>query len=282
MKSEAILVLSGGGAKCAAHCGAMNALRERGIAPARYVATSLGAVVAAALALGLEPDTVVRALMNEAQAGLKPNRFVVLGGIYFPGLLRPAPFRAAIERIVPARSFSELKIPLTVTAVDVDRIQTVKFGAGGLDVPLIDALMASSALPPYFPAVKLEEHLLRDGGLIAHLPLEAVGERGELPVIAIDVGPGLDNGREPRVAGSAPPLIRAVDESIGILMAQGTSELVARWQRDEPGFIYVRPHTERNVTFRADRARVYAEEGYIAMRAALDALASGDPQAKLS
>ncbi len=282
MKTEAILVLSGGGAKCAAHCGAMKALRERGIAPARYVATSLGAVVAAALASGLEPDVVVRALMHEAQAGLRPNRFAALAGIYFPGLLRPAPFRAALERIVPARTFAELTTPLTVTAADVDRIETVKFGAGGLDVPLIDALMASSALPPYFPAVELEGRLLRDGGIIAHLPLDAVGERDGLPVIAIDVGPGLDNGREPRVAGSAPPLVRAVDESIGILMAQGTSEQVARWRREHPELVYVRPRTERNVTFRADRARLYSEEGYIAMLAALDALASGDPQAKLS
>lgn len=282
MKTGAILVLSGGGAKCAAHCGAMKALAERGITPARYVATSLGAVVAAALASGLEPDMVVRALMNEAGAGLKPSRLAAIAGIHLPGLLRPAPFRAALERIVPARSFAELATPLTVTAVDVDRIEVVKFGAGGLDVPLIDALMATSALPPWFPGVELEGRLLRDGGLIAHLPLDAVGDSEGLPVIAIDVGPGLDNGREPRVQGSAPALVRAVDESIGILMAQGASELIARWRRDHPGFTYVRPQTERNVTFRADRARLYAEEGYLAMRAALDALASGDPQAKLS
>ena len=42
MKSEAILVLSGGGAKCAAHCGAMNALRERGLADAGRLARARG------------------------------------------------------------------------------------------------------------------------------------------------------------------------------------------------------------------------------------------------
>ncbi len=127
--SGVILVLSGGGAKAAAHCGAVRALRERGIEPTRYVATSLGAVVAAALASGAEPDTVVRALMNEAPAGIRPHPLAAVAGIHLEGLVRARPFREAIGRIITARSFAELKVPLTVTAVDVDKLELVTLRA---------------------------------------------------------------------------------------------------------------------------------------------------------
>lgn len=269
----AILVLSGGGAKAAAHCGAVRALRERGIEPSRYVATSLGAVVAAALAAGAEPDTVVRALMNEAPAGIRPHPLAAVAGIHLEGLVRAAPFRDAIGRIIGARRFSDLKVPLTVTAVDVNKLELVVFGHGGLDAPLLDVLAATCALPPYFPAVSLGGRMMRDGGLMGHLPLSVVGETGGQPVIAVDVGPGFDNGREPRPPGG-PPLVRAVDESIGILMAQLVEEQVARWRLERGPILYVRPRVERNATFSAGRARVYADEGYLATREALGGLDS--------
>ena len=271
--NQAILVLSGGGAKAAAHCGAVRALRDRGIEPARYVATSLGAVVAAALASGSDTDTVVRALMNEAPAGIRPHPMAAVAGLYLEGLVRARPFRTAIGRIIRARTFAELEVPLTVTAVDVDRLELVTFGHGGIDAPLLDVLVASCALPPYFPAVSLEGRMLRDGGLMGHLPLAVVGETGGLPVIAVDVGPGFDNGREPKPPGG-PPLVRAVDESIGILMAQLAEDQVARWRQERGRILYVRPRVERNATFSASRARLYSDEGYLAMREALAGLDS--------
>lgn len=271
--SRAILVLSGGGAKAAAHCGAVRALRERGIEPSRYVATSLGAVVAAALASGTEPDIVVRALMNEAPAGIRTHPLAAVAGIHLEGLVRARPFRDAIARIIPARTFAELQVPLTVTAVDVDRLELVIFGHGGIDAPLLDVLTASCALVPYFPPVSVAGRMLRDGGLMGHLPLSAVGDTGGLPVIAVDVGPGFDNGREPKPPGG-PPLIRAVDESIGILMAQLAQDQVALWRHERGPILYVRPRVERNATFSAGRARVYADEGYLAMREALGGLDS--------
>lgn len=269
----AILVLSGGGAKAAAHCGAVRALRERGIEPARYVATSLGAVVAAALAAGADPDAVVRALMNEAPAGIRPHPMAAVAGIHLEGLVRARPFRDAIGRIVQARSFGDLKVPLTVTAVDVDKLELVVFGHGGIDAPLLDVLTATCALPPYFPAVRIGGRMLRDGGLMGHLPLAVVGETDGQPVIAVDAGPGFDNGSEPKPPGG-PPLIRAVDEAIGILMAQLAEDQLARWREERGPILYVRPRVERNATFSAGRARVYADEGYLATREALGGLDS--------
>jgi len=230
-------------------------------------------VVAAALAAGAAPDTVVRALMNEAPAGIRPHPLAAVAGIHLEGLVRAAPFREAIARIIGARRFADLKVPLTVTAVDVDKLELVVFGHGGIDAPLLDVLAATCALPPYFPAVRVGGRLLRDGGLMGHLPLSVVGETGGQPVIAVDVGPGFDNGREPKPPGG-PPLVRAVDESIGILMAQLAEEQLARWRQERGPILHVRPRVERNATFSAGRARVYADEGYLATREALGGLDS--------
>ena len=51
--SRVVAVLSGGGAKSAAHVGALRALEEWGLTPGHYVGTSMGAVIAACYASGL-------------------------------------------------------------------------------------------------------------------------------------------------------------------------------------------------------------------------------------
>ncbi len=279
--NQPVVVLSGGGAKAAAHAGAVRALTERGITPSRYVATSLGAVVAAALAAGLETDEIVRRLFHEAPQGFRPHPLAPFIGLYLKGLARSDSFREALLRVLPARTFGELKTPLTVTAVDLDTMRTVLFGEGGADVPLIDALAASCALPPYFAPVILDGRRLADGGLLGHLPLDGIGEPGGRPVIAIDAGPSLDDGAPGRPQAQGPALVRYVDESIGILMAQVASEQLQRWRRERGALLYVRPRMERNATFRTDRVRVYADEGYLAMRAELDALDSAGPAGRL-
>lgn len=276
-----IVVLSGGGAKAAAHAGAVRALTEREIIPSRYVATSVGAVVGAALASGMDADEIVRRLLHEAPQGFRPHPLAPFIGLYLKGLARSHSFREALERVVPARTFAELKTPLTVTAVDLDSMKLVLFGTGGEDVPLLDALAASCALPPYFAPVLLDGRRLADGGVLGHLPLDGVGDSAGRPVIAIDAGPSLDDGAPQRPQAGGPALVRYVDEAIGILMAQVASEQVQRWRRERGALMYVRPRLERNATFRTDRVRVYADEGYLAMRAELDALDSSGPSGRL-
>jgi len=70
---------------------------------------------------------------------------------------------------------------------------------------------------------------------------------------------------------TAPPIVRANDDAVGALMAGATAAQLALWRADpaRPPLLYVRPRVERNATFRVDRVRRYAEEGYRATRAAL-------------
>ena len=265
------VVLSGGGAKTAAHLGAVRALLEAGHTPARYVATSMGAVIAAALAAGLAPAAVLDRLAEVGPRGIAREPLALVSGLFTRGLLRSAPFRRAVSMLVPARRFAELELPLTVAVADLDTGALLLFGAGGEDAPLMDVLCASCALPLYFAPVMLGARRCGDGGLRGVLPLEAASRVVTRPTIAIDVGPGFDT--PPGAPPALPPVVRSHDEAVGTLMAAHTLTQLALWRAEpaRPALTYIRPRVERNATFQVDRMRRYADDGYQAARAALAA-----------
>ncbi len=268
--TRVVMVLSGGGAKAAAHIGAARALREAGIVPVHWVATSMGAPVAAALAGGDSPDTVLeRFLQVKREDVLATERLVMFRGMWARSVFKAAPLRATIERLVAARSFAELAAPLTVTAVEVKSGVEVAFGAGGESAPLIDALCASCALPPYFPPAEVNGRSFYDGGLRATVPLRQAERIDCDAVIAIDVAPGFDELGTP--VQLPPPFIAATDTAMGWLMAGTTELLRERWQHRAGAkpLIWLRPVSDRGATFALERSPSYAEAGFAAMTAAL-------------
>ena len=272
------LVLSGGGAKTAAHVGAAIALEEAGLTPIRYVATSMGAVIAAALAGSEERDALIASLGRVGRAGVVKDPFAMVRGLFSPGLLRPAPFRGAVEHLVSSRRFADLRVPLTVTVVDLDTGGLLLFGEGGEDAPLVDVLCASCALPVYYPPVRLSGRRCGDGGLRGPLPLDVAATLARETVVAVDVGPGFDVAGAPPAAApptTAPPVVRAHDDAVGALMAHATAAQLALWRADptRPPLVYVRPKIERDATFRVDRVQQYADSGYAAARDALSIVA---------
>ena len=94
------VVLSGGGAKAAAHVGAARAIAEAGIQPALYIGTSMGAVVAAALATGMSPDELARRLAASASDIVEKRPLVALRGLTAPSLLRPEPLRRIVSAVL--------------------------------------------------------------------------------------------------------------------------------------------------------------------------------------
>src|SRR5207253_3768879 len=117
---------------------------------------------------GASYDEVViagRSLSQRDVARVDP--LALVKGAFATHLLKPAGLRRVIERFVTATQFGQLRIPLTITATDLDSGELVLLGAGGLggDVPLHDALYASCALPLYFPPLALDGRRLVDGGL---------------------------------------------------------------------------------------------------------------------
>ncbi|MFI5209101.1 MAG: patatin-like phospholipase family protein [Gemmatimonadales bacterium] len=268
--SRVTLVLSGGGAKASADLGAARAMAEAGLVPTRYVGTSMGAVMGALLAAGLTPAEAQARLESGGGSSIgRPALGSLLRGVFARSVLRGDQVLEFLDHLLPVRSFGELKVPLTVTTVDLDSGALLLLGDGGLDLPLATALAASCALPIYFPPVEINGRRYGDGGLRAVLPLEVAAAWPADLVVAVDTGSGYDEAAAP--GPRAPALLAAHDDATRILMAEQTRSALAIWRATpgRPRLVYVRPPVERGATFRADQIRRYAEAGYVAARAAL-------------
>ena len=272
MSRRIVVVLSGGGVKAAAHLGAIRALLAEGMVPTHYVGTSMGAVIGSGLAAGLSPEEVTRRLLAVSRREIFAlDRTSLLKGLWARALLRPEPFRETLARLLPVTRFDELKIPLSVTATDLDSGAELVFGAGGEQVPLLDALCASCALPLFFPPFLLNDRRCADGGLREVVPLAVAARFPADLVVAIDVGAGFDT--EPGDTGPRPPaLLRLQGDAQRCLMASNTALGKALWDCT-PGrapLFWIRPRVRSGDTFAADQLRWYLAEGE---RAAISALA---------
>ena len=290
--SRVVLVLSGGGAKALAHAGAFRALEQAELVPSHIIATSMGAVIGAALGAGMPFDQVRRRAMGIRRKDVAPfDPLVLIMGLFARSLFPASALRRAIARIVPKTRFEYLQIPLTVTATDLDSGELLLLGGPerrgtdsdrpGRDIELSDALYASCALPLYFPPLEADGRRLGDGGLRAVLPLApalSLEPNADL-FVAVHVGPGFDerpmtNGDEPQapdapVPARIPRVIRTHGEAMRIMMAEQAEHAVADWPKDAPRLVYVRAVAEREATFAVDRVQEYVEMGYQATKKAL-------------
>jgi NTE family protein len=269
-----VAVFSGGGAKALAHAGAFWALQQANLTPDHIVATSMGAVIGAALAAGVPFEEVRRRSLGLRRKDVAPfNPLALVKGMFARALIPASALRRTIERLVPAKRFEHLKIPLTVTATDLESGELVLFdGARGTahGAQLHDALYASCALPLYFPPLELDGRRFADGGLRAVLPLEPARSLAADLVVAVNVGPGFDEEFVPSVQRSnVPALVRAHGEAIRVMMAAQAAQAVANWPKDAPRLVYVRPVAEREATFAVERLEQYVEAGYQATKKAL-------------
>lgn len=292
--SKVVLVLSGGGAKALAHAGAFRALEQANLLPSHIVATSMGAVVGAALAAGMPFDQIRRRAMGIRRKDVAPfDPRVLLMGLFARSLFPASALRRAIASIVPKTHFEYLRTPLTVTATDLDSGELLLLGGPerrgsdlnrrGREIELGDALYASCALPLYFPPLEAHGRRLGDGGLRAVLPLAAARELepdADL-FVAVNVGPGFDerggpsiNGDQPQppdspVPATIPRVVRTHGEAMRIMMAEQSERAVADWPKDGPRLVYVRAVAEREATFAVERVQDYVEMGYQATKKAL-------------
>jgi NTE family protein len=269
-----VAVLSGGGAKAAAHLGAVRVLLAAGIVPTHYVGTSMGAVIASGLAAGLTPDEGAERLRAIRPRDIFAiDRSALIRGLWSRSLLRAEPFRKTLEGLLPVARFAELAVPLSVTATDLDSGDELVFGAGGADVPLLDALCASCALPPFFPPFVVEGRRCADGGLRAVVPLAVAARIPADLVVAVDVGSGFDMLPPEHPGPEPPPLIGLAGDAQRVLMASNTALGRALWEctPERAPLLWIRPRVRLAETFALDQLAWYLAEGE---RAATSALAA--------
>jgi len=262
-----VLVLGGGGMKGVAHIGAWKALHEAGVRPDLIVGTSIGSVIGACLAGGMG----WRELAEEARKLTKDDivlinkKAVWFGGVRESAVFDGAHYRAWLERLIPIERFAEVETPLRVNAVSLVSGRERWFGTGvDEEVPLLDAVYASCALPIYFPPGRIGADHLVDGGILDVFPIHRAAAWGADRIIAVDVGADL----LPPVEGYFDRGMIAIhDRVLGLSLEQQRSTWFHSW--NGPPVLYIRPQIGHLGAWDFDRTQFFLEEGYRAAREAV-------------
>jgi NTE family protein len=172
-------VLSGGANLGSVHVGMLKALLEADIKPDVIVGTSIGAVNAAYLAAdpSLEQVEQLRKLWCDVKAReiFSLNPLANCRALFREGALCSADgWRRFVERRAPYRNIEEAAVPLRITATDYDEGRSVVFDSG----PVVDAVMASTALPGIFPPYRIGDRWFLDGAVSDQLPLKVALDAG--------------------------------------------------------------------------------------------------------
>jgi predicted acylesterase/phospholipase RssA len=252
------LVLGGGGARAFAHLGVLEELHAAGVAVDRIAGTSMGAIVGALAASGLDP-TAVDAYVYEYFIRTNPMTDYT---VPVKGLTRGQRIPALLRRAYDGRLVEEL--PKEFRCVSVDLLdRRIVVHRRGL---LADAVGCSMRLPGVFPPYVYGGTLHVDGGVLDNLPVSALsGDEG--PRIAVAVGFGGDAKPAAQAQSASPPRVPGIGETLmrTMMMGSGLAAATTLSQADA----VIRPGT-RGVGLlefhQIDQAR---EAGRVATREAL-------------
>ena len=208
---QVVLVLQGGGALGAYQVGVYQALHEAGVEPDWIVGTSIGAINASLIA-GNEPARRLNALRDfwsrvechqpwnhlPAWTGVpdamsywatlfggvssffRPNPAAFCGahmplGVDHAGFYSTAPLRETLSELVDFSLLKRCQPRLTVGAAHV-RTSMMRYFDSREQPITVDHVLASGALPPAFPAVRIDGELYWDGGILSNTPTEVIFE----------------------------------------------------------------------------------------------------------
>ena len=205
---QVVLVLQGGGALGAYQAGVYQALHENGIEPDWIIGTSIGAINASLIAgnaradrlerlkefwtrmayrppfgvpawTGL-PDTLAywKTLLRGIPAFFEPNPGAFLGthvplGADSAGFYSTAPLEKTLRELVDFSLVNQCRPRLTVGAAHVRTSEMKYFDSRDGEIG-VKHIMASGALPPAFPAVRIDGELYWDGGILSNTPTEVI------------------------------------------------------------------------------------------------------------
>ncbi len=178
------VALGGGGAKGNSHIGVLRRLEKEGYSIRSIAGTSFGGLVAILYASGRTPDEIEEIFTSTDQANLY-GRDRNDG----PSLLGLSGVRKLMAGILGDQTFDDLRIPCAVTAVDVKSGKEVIISEGNL----VDGVYSTIALPGVFPAHRLNDWDLMDGGVLNPVPVTLARMLSpDLPIIAVVLNDPLD------------------------------------------------------------------------------------------
>lgn len=167
---------SGGGAKGAAHCGALQALYEFGVKADIVAGTSAGSIAATLYASGMSPV--------EITDNFSSLDFRDLLGTQLPkgGMFDTKPLVRHLKKIIPYERLEDLPVRTMVVATSLER-GAVRFFEDGEIAPRV---AASCSIPLIYQPVKIDGEHYVDGGVLMNLPVSALRDKCE-KVIALNL-----------------------------------------------------------------------------------------------
>ncbi|HEX6499440.1 MAG TPA: patatin-like phospholipase family protein [Micromonosporaceae bacterium] len=191
MSGPVAFVLGGGGVLGAVEVGMLRALLHAGVRPDLIVGTSIGAINGVLVAADPSEAVTDRLanLWTSPQAGAvfgdSPGRQLVRAVRGRTHLHSPEPLRQVLEREVGTGTrFADLRVPFQCCAASIERAAEHWFQAGAV----VDAVLASAAVPGLLPPVEiLGEHFV-DGGIVNSIPLGRAIDLGARTVYVLQVG----------------------------------------------------------------------------------------------
>jgi NTE family protein len=267
------LALSGGGVRGAAHLGVLLALEEEGIPIAAIAGTSSGAIVAM-LYVREAPENRRQTHKKLEQIGrqgyveleylfhppknLSPLKAVaswekvIRGGVFGAGLVSIEALRSSLIALIGGARFEDTPIPLGFLAVDVVTGERCVLREGSM----LEAALASSAIPGVFAPVQLGSRTLVDGNVLENVPVSVARELApKALVLAVDVGDQNSLPLHPKTALDV--ILRTAHFSRDALRRQSVerADLVLRLN-DLPGGVFEFGQTQ--ALFEAGYARAKA------------------------
>jgi NTE family protein len=206
------LVLSGGGARGAAHVGVLKVLDQLHVPIDAIAGTSMGAVVGGLYATGFSADDIERIVSTldwqdafkdrppraeltfrrkqedqnflvKFPLGLRSGNFLLPKGL-IQGQKLNQTLRKLTLPVARITNFDDLPTPFRAVATDLETGDAVVMDHGDLT----SALRASLSAPGVFSPVEREGRLLADGGLAENLPIDVARQMGVDVLIVVDVG----------------------------------------------------------------------------------------------
>jgi NTE family protein len=171
------LALGGGAAMGAAHVGVLRAIDELNIKIDYISGTSIGGVVGAFYAFGMnwEKISVIASQLRWIDVtSVALSRY---------GLLSHEKIKNLIVRHLGDVNLEDARIPLAMTATDATSGAKVVLDKGSV----ITAVLATTCVPGIFKPVVSGDKMLLDGGIVENVPVDTVRAMGADYVIAVDL-----------------------------------------------------------------------------------------------
>jgi NTE family protein len=262
------IVLSGGGARAFAHIGVLDELNAAGLVIDRVAGVSMGAFVGALYAMGRDPEEI-DAICFDEWVQRRP-----LSDYTFPrhSLIRGERFRTMLQRTFGSTLIEELPRSFMCGYSEL-RSGTLVLARHG---PLWERVGFSICLPVIAPPQVRGRDVYIDGSLVDNLPVQAMADLAEGPIVAVDVkaslepplpaaGDGASRGRRER-----PPSLGETLARVLLLGSSNTSE-AARQHAD----LVITPRAEGVGLLEFHQLDAAREAGRLAAREALKSAASG-------